>query len=65
MSIVKRLKDGVKAYDLDNMSQNDFINDISISRNIFFRLMKDQHYYKKLMPRTRRKILENLELLDF
>ena len=65
MTIQKRLEAGVKAYDLDNFSQNSFIDDLGVSRNIYFDLKNKVKEFSDLLPSTRRKLLEGLELLGF
>jgi len=65
MTIVKRLNEGVKAYDLDNFSQNSFIDDLGISRNIYFGLKNKTREFNDLLPSTRRKLLDGLERLGF
>lgn len=65
MDIFERLEKGVKTYDSDNMSQNDFIDDLGISRNIFFALKQKKRTFKGLSPIARRRVLKGLELLGF
>ncbi len=65
MSIAKRLTKGVEAYEKDNLAQNDFINDIGISRNIFFELKFNPKFEALMRPFTKRKIIKSLESLGF
>jgi len=65
MNISERLETGRKAYDSDNFSQNHFIDDIGISRNVYFDLKNNKRKFKDLLPVTRRRLLEGLELLGF
>jgi len=65
MTIQKRLKAGAKAYDLDNFSQNSFIEDLGISRSLYFDLKNEKKLFDELFPSTRRKLLQGLELLGF
>ena len=65
MNIPERLEAGAKAYDLDNYSQNSFIDDLGISRNLYFALKSENKKFDDLFPSTRRKLLEGLELLGF
>jgi len=65
MNIPERLTNGVETYDSDNRSQNDFIDDLGISRNVYFDLKNEKREFKNLLPCTRRRLLEGLELLGF
>ena len=65
MELWKRLKKGAESYTRDNLSQNDFIGDIGISRNTFFALKKDYRYEKIMLPLTKRKIIKGLSKLGF
>lgn len=65
MNIRKRLKTGAKSYFDDDMSQNDFISDLQVSRNVYFKIMKDNDHFKMLLPKTRRNLKESLDYLGF
>ena len=65
MSIAKRLKNGAEAYRFDNLSQNDFIHDIGISRNLFFELKFNPSFEKIMRPLTKRNIIKSLAKLGF
>lgn len=65
MDIEQRLVIGVEAYDSDNRSQNDLIDDLGISRNVYFDLKNKRRLFKDLLPCTRRRLIEGLELLGF
>jgi len=65
MSIASRLEKGVKAYFEDNFSQNDFIRDVGIGRNLFFELKFHPENESNLMPFTKRKLIKSLARLGF
>lgn len=65
MTIAKRLIKGVEVYAKDNLSQNDFIHDIGISRNIFFELKKHPAFEALMRPITKRNIIKSLAKLGF
>ena len=66
MSIASRLEKGLKAYFSDNYSQNDFIKDLDIGRNLYFDLKFISDYENDLMrPFTKRKLDKSLARLGF
>ena len=65
MELSNRLKKGVEAYSNDNLSQNDFIEAVGISRNTFFALKKNPEYQKIMLPITKRKLIKGLTRLGF
>ena len=65
MELAIRLKNGVESYANDNLSQNDFIENVAISRNTFFALKRNPDYELIMLPKTKRRIIKELARLGF